>query len=303
MPSPGEKKRNSKTDKKRKTTTSPTSLLENSPEMADVVRNCLSTPVTGNSQQLEEDCPAWARLIIVQISDLSQKLQNIDTSVKNISNKIDRVESKLHATIRTVDAMSTDVREIRQQVTGLENSIQFQSTTIDELSDTNLQYEAKLQVLESCVDESRRVNATLQEDILDLKTRSMRDNLVFYNIPEKMNEDAEETIREFCATKLDMRDTIDDIKIDRAHRMGKRYDNKTRPFVVKFNYFKDKEYIKHRAFKLRGSRFGISDQYPMEIRERRKQLLPILKEAKEQGKRANLVVDKLFIDGRQYNRK
>lgn len=66
---------------------------------------------------------------------------------------------------------------------------------------------------------------------------------MFYNIAEENNEDAEETIRELCAIKLDIGEAIKTVKIDRAHRMGKRTENKCRPLVVKFNFYKDKEYI------------------------------------------------------------
>lgn len=314
MPSPGEKNRTTnKADKKRKATSSPKNLVEKSPEMASLTtslttgasntnKTSLSMPGKDIISTTEEDYPAWVKLMFAQISDLGQKLQNIDMSIKSVANKVDRVESKLHATIRTVDTMATEVREIKQQVTNLENGLQYQSVSIDEQKVISAQHENKLKSMECCMNDCQRTETNLKEEILDLKTRSMRDNLVFYNIPEEANEDPEETLRYFCATKLDMKESINNIKIDRAHRMGKKYDNKCRPLVAKFNYFKDKEFIRSRANKLRGSRFGIAEQFPTEIRERRRLLLPVLKEAKEQGKRASLVVDKLYIEGRQYHK-
>ena len=54
------------------------------------------------------------------------------------------------------------------------------------------------------------------------------------------------------------------------------------------------------AYKLKGSSFGISEQYPAEINNRRKNLYPIMMEAKQQRRHVVLVRDRLFIDGEQY---
>ena len=88
------------------------------------------------------------------------------------------------------------------------------------------------------------------------------------------------------------------IKIDRAHRMGRKMANKTRPIVAKFNYHQDKEGIRKQAYLLKGKRFGISEQFPKEITEERKRLLPLYKQAKQEGKRAVLKYDKLIVEGR-----
>jgi hypothetical protein len=54
------------------------------------------------------------------------------------------------------------------------------------------------------------------------------------------------------------------------------------------------------AYKLKGSSFGISEQYPAEINNRRKNLYPIMWEAKQQRRHVVLVCNRLFIDGEQY---
>ena len=54
------------------------------------------------------------------------------------------------------------------------------------------------------------------------------------------------------------------------------------------------------AYRLKGSSFGISEQYPAEINNRRKNLYPIIMEAKQQRHHVVLVSDRLFIDGEQY---
>ena len=174
-------------------------------------------------------------------------------------------------------------------------------------------------------------SVVLQENIIDLKCRSMRDNLVFLGISETsrqrhpMNqstdameastssgtgsyaqaaapEDCVAKIYDFCESVLKIEDAKSKIQIDRAHRMGSSYSGKTRAIVAKFKDTDSKMCIKAalRDVNLRSSGFGVHDQLPQEVQERRKALIPIMVKAREEGKRAFLVRDKLFINNREY---
>ena len=54
------------------------------------------------------------------------------------------------------------------------------------------------------------------------------------------------------------------------------------------------------AKNLDGSPYTISQQFPKEVLEKRRSLIPTLKSLRDQGKRAYISVDKLFVDGRIY---
>ena len=90
---------------------------------------------------------------------------------------------------------------------------------------------------------------------------------------------------------------IDGISVERAHRLGKQNANgdKPRPIIAKFTFHKDKELILSNARFLAGSDFGISQDFPREIVQIRKELVKVLKEAKKDGHDAKLVYDKLYI--------
>lgn len=64
-----------------------------------------------------------------------------------------------------------------------------------------------------------RQSEDLQKSIVDLKSRSMRDNIVFSDIPERNDEDYKEVIQNFLKTKF----KLDDISFERVHRMGKKW--------------------------------------------------------------------------------
>ena len=132
----------------------------------------------------------------------------------------------------------------------------------------------------------------MKADILDLKSRSMRDNLLFFNIPESQDEDCAAIVTNFC--KELHTENAETIRLDRAHRIGKRQPNKTKPIVVKFNFHQDKENIRKQAKQLKGTNFGTSEQFPREINEKRKILFQKKREILSRNlvARINIVVNK-----------
>ncbi|XP_053395796.1 uncharacterized protein LOC128555965 [Mercenaria mercenaria] len=158
---------------------------------------------------------------------------------------------------------------------------------------------SKLKSLEQQQSEQER---TMKADITDLKCRNMRDNLLFFGIPEVRGEndaDCVEKVLDLIESKLEIEDAKINIKLHRAHRIGKFDNSKTRPVVAKFAYYPDRERVKLRASKLERP-YGISQQFPAEVMSTRRRLVPIMLEARKQGKEAYIKVDKLFIDGRLY---
>lgn len=116
--------------------------------------------------------------------------------------------------------------------------------------------------------------------VIDLQIHSMRDNLVFSDIPESAGEDAEATVKSLIKTHLKLpEDTMKNITFERVHLIvAKRLGaGKPHPIVAKFIHFKQKEEVKSRGKELKGTDFSANDQFdqlPKEILERRKVLFP-----------------------------
>lgn len=51
--------------------------------------------------------------------------------------------------------------------------------------------------LKEMLSQVQKLNLEMKEEVLDLKSRNMRDNLVFTNIPERNEEDTEAVLTEF----------------------------------------------------------------------------------------------------------
>lgn len=103
------------------------------------------------------------------------------------------------------------------------------------------------------------------------------DNLIFTGIQENAQDKPEELIKDFIKNQLKLTlDTVDKITF---HRIGPKSNARPRPIVAKFEQFKQKELVKSRGRQLKGTTFGLNDQYPKEIQEHRKILYPILKDS------------------------
>ena len=142
----------------------------------------------------------------------------------------------------------------------------------------------------------------IRNDCLYEKGRSMRDNLLFHGVKEQRDEDPETVVRTFLTEKLQLDGTK--MEFMRCHRLGTYNPNKQRPIVTKFLRYTEKELVKKTGYeKLRRTGFGVSDQYPQEINDRRKLLVPVMRKIKEEkghAAKAALIVDTLYSDDFTY---
>ena len=129
----------------------------------------------------------------------------------------------------------------------------------------------------------------------DLQCRSMKMNLVFTGLGgEDRDENVEAKLRLFLAQELQVDHHI---HFGNIHRFGRFVSGKCRPIVARFLFQRDLDIVKDRAFKLRGKPYGIHEQYPASIEEKRRELYPIMRYHRGRGDRVRLVRDRLYING------
>ncbi|VDI59295.1 Hypothetical predicted protein [Mytilus galloprovincialis] len=129
---------------------------------------------------------------------------------------------------------------------------------------------------------------------IDLQTRSMRENLIFTGIPlHDKDEHMEQTEKIIENSMIEQLKLNRPAEYERAHRFGRAYVERnrdgsvkfaTKPIVCRFRNFKERETVRKAARELRGAGFGISEQFPKEINDRRKTLWPFFQEARRQKK-------------------
>ena len=109
--------------------------------------------------------------------------------------------------------------------------------------------------------------------------------------------DAERKVRSLIAEKFKL-DT-GAMVIERAHRIGKRdpKGERQRPIVAKFLNFKDRELVWSRRKELKRAAPGVylNEDFSEAVRQKRKELLPKLREAWDRGDIAYFKFDHLVV--------
>ena len=273
-------------------------------------------PLTIEQQQHQQqmqlsgstNAPIWAQTLTDQITRLSLTVSDIHKR----TDKLESIESKMCTIENTLVELSTNVKYAHDRITKVENSCQFISNTFDETNTEINQLKKNVDdltktmnianddilYLSKSLSDVQTENAKAHNDILYIQHRTMRFNLLFYGVPDGgQNEDTEVVLSTFLEKEIG----ITEAPVQVTHRLWPFHENQSKPrtIVAHFVRLRDKARILKDAKKLAGKPFGISEQYPKEISERRKQLYPIYKQARRNNRRAFLKVDRLFIDGEE----
>ena len=208
------------------------------------------------------------------------------------------------ARVKEIEEIKEKQHQLEKENASLRESLEFSQKSNKDLTE---RAKAQEKAMSELIKDVRQLTQTVtfeRERAIRLESHSRRNNLIFYNIPEEVKESTDKTenlVYTFLEEKLNMdEEEASDISIERAHRLGKRKEDKQRPIIVKFSFHKDKERILSNAFKLAGTGFGISQDFPQEIVNIRKGLIKVMKDAKKEGREAKLSNDKLYIDGQRY---
>ena len=205
-------------------------------------------------------------------------LPDIQTSVKDMS--------------KTLAALQQSLQYTQGEVDGLKNITQEQKKTITKQS-------KNIDDLESKVGFLTNENKKLREDLTALEAYGRRENLLFDNITEHPDENCLEIIKEFIEKQLKI--STNEMNFQRVHRLGTpNKDQKPRPIIVRFLQYPHRELVWSKRMNLKGSKFVLREDFPIEIERERKALFPLLKAAREKSMKARLVGRRLIVDGESY---
>ena len=199
-------------------------------------------------------------------------------------------------------------KTVQTEIQSLSYSLETASKDNNDLKKHVKILEKRLELTEGLLLQAQVKMKMQNERILDLQARSMRENLIIGGIPESENENQgqiEKKVTDFIKDDLKIADATN-MKIDRAHRIGAKQNNKPRSIVVKFSSPKSKDKIFKNVRNLSGKKdLSIQDQLPQEIQERRRRLWPLYKEARDKKKndpnyKVAWSLDKLIINGKSH---
>jgi hypothetical protein len=213
----------------------------------------------------------------------SQTIDTIQTKVGSFENDLKKLWSYIH----------DNDKKTSERLNRVEDRVESADFNLTKMSEQVLK-------LERCEEE-------LRSEMVYLQSQSMRNNLVFSNIPEAQGvegtnvnaEDCEQVVRDFMVSKMKMaQDLVNNFKFDRVHRMGPKRSGSNRNIVAKFTLFKERELVRRQSSALKGTGHYVYEQFPREVNEIRRQLVPRMKEEIKKGNRAWLAYDTLYVNGR-----
>ena len=240
--------------------------------------------------------PAWAAGIIEDIKSIKlsmTKIDKIEKTVDKINTRMGEMESKVQTLNQKVTACETSCQFISNETENQRDELKTAKNEIKQLKKT-------CETMTENVKQQQQQKEALNDKLVDLESRSMRENLLFYGLKEDTDEDCEAIVKSFIAEKLEI--PTDDIILDRTHRLGSSRAQKPRPIVTKFHRYTDRENVRKQAnsddykARLTADSQGVGIQWPQQLRDARKALFPIAKEIGKQGNRFRITGNKLYVN-------
>ena len=184
-----------------------------------------------------------------------------------------------------------------KEVLELKGLINEKDIVISDLQQTIENIQKRQCIIEGRMICTEKSVSDLHERQLQTESRSMRDNIVLYNVPELDRENTVLTLKKLLKDDLKIPSSkLEMIKIDRAHRSGIKRLN-SRPIIAKVSH--NKSFIFQHIKNLdKSKKIIITDQLPQELGERKRHLQPVFTSAKANGKSTRWAGEKLFVDNK-----
>lgn len=201
-----------------------------------------------------------------------------------------QVDEKLRAMQSTISDLTRSLEFTQQEVEDLKQKVKQQDHEIKSRKEANEELIANLQTSKKEIKELQD-RSNYQEDY------NRRNNLQFLGMEERPGETWEQSavqVTKLLTEKLE----LPPIELERAHRVGQRVDDRHRPIIARFTRFSDREAVMRNVAKLKGTRIFINEDLCPASQEIRKNQLPMLKQAKSEGKIAYFRHTRLIIKDR-----
>lgn len=249
----------------------------------------------GNKEKGEKDNDQT-----VSMAHLQELLEQQKLFYKEL---LSQQESNFKACVCTImETCNTRIDGMLKDLQDLRTSLQFTQKELDDLKCANKRIQASSKSQRSDIDRLAESMLILdaKSDFLDSQAR--RANVIIDGIPEAEKENnlvTEEKVLKIFEEKLNLDPKT--VGVEQVTRTGKvnitsdGTQGRPRPVIVRFHRTKDRDMVLRNARKLKGTRIFINEDYPEAVRQRRKELLPKMKEARERGDIAFLRYDKLII--------
>lgn len=225
----------------------------------------------GNEEELEEEETYITFAMVRELLITQERLLKAHyQELFNLTN------SKVDGLTKQIDELKISLEFTQKEVVDLKTNCTDAAELTRDTVDSNLKERIKSIEIE--------LNS-LKEKTVYMENQSRRNNIRIDGIPESSGETWEDTEKIVKKTLTDQLDLSDEVKIERAHRVGRvKSPGLGRSIVCKLYDWKLKENIIQSARKIKPPGLFINEDFAIETMLRRKELTPDLKRAREQGR-------------------
>lgn len=240
-------------------------------------------------------------LLLIQCGDIEMNPGPPKTSSKQAkltsSAEIIRDDGDID-NLRLAQLIETMKQDIRGDICSLKDAFEQHK------KETN----TKIKEIDKEVKELKRENKELKESVSKMENHIKRQNLIFFDIPESADQETNDDIETKVKSRIhqELGDETDDILFGATTRLGKKTDGKIRPVLCKFLSQSDRDNVlsTHRTLRKEGKEgLKLSEDFPNDIREKRKKLAVLLEPLREQylEDKIYLSYDKLVFQKKRYS--
>ncbi|KAK2190063.1 hypothetical protein NP493_90g01013 [Ridgeia piscesae] len=179
-------------------------------------------------------------------------------------------------------------------------SLQYTQKEIDEMKTTIRSQGDRLTNTTKDVERVTCAQSEMEDGMDYVENQICRNNLRIDGVAEVAAEtwaDTEAIVRKTFAAGMHLpEDQANTIRVERAHRTGaSNSSGRPKTVVVTFESYEDRDTILQTARKQKSCGIFANEDLSHRVNERRKELMPKLREARENGKMAYLVYDRLVV--------
>ena len=239
------------------------------------------------------------------VSDECEVTKHPEPSLGSILAAINSLHVKFDQHTAELRGVQKTVTELEERLNVMEDDVDSCTGGISSLSNQHLLHEQDLRLLKDIVIKQQHEINLLKKHTVDLTARSMRENLLFHNLPESgdMSENCEQSVCDGLR-KLGIQ-LKSDLCCDRIHRLGayKPGMKFPRPIVAKLHPKQCEEILSQVKKQPNLANIRITRQFPHEYRERRKQMWEVAEShrALDPACKSKITADgTLYLNGQLY---
>lgn len=237
-------------------------------------------------------CEDESAVTMAMVTQLLEQQKEVYKEMLNLQQENFKgfIQVMIDGTNKRLDGVIKDVQELK-------TSLEFTQNKMEEETSGHKEIEAKIKSFESDIMKSKQDIDELLTKLDYIDNQHKRKNIIIDGISdvggEKWNE-LELKVQQMFSSNLELDCTK--IEMERVQRIG-QYQEGGRPRKIMVNLLrlKDKQHILSSVKKLKGTNIYINEDFSGAVQQKRKELWPKLKVARERGERAWLRYDKLVI--------